>query len=131
MGLHPTGVITYQPNGLMAVQIMHDPRPAFAKSRVLGTNDEVLNAYSGYYAYWGTFSIDEANSTVDHKIQGSLWPEEVGTTRRRAIKLDAGRLILTTPAYRAGTVFPHDLLEKSYVSIDEQLVNRLTWARME
>jgi Lipocalin-like domain len=32
MGLHPTGVIMYQPNGYMAVQVMADPRPTFAEN---------------------------------------------------------------------------------------------------
>jgi hypothetical protein len=83
MGPHPVGLIIYQPNGYMAVQIMHDPRPIFAESRVTGTSDEIRNAYFGNYGYWGTYTVDEADSTNEHKIQSSLWPEEVGSIRKR------------------------------------------------
>ena len=57
MGLHPTGLIIYQPNGYMAVQIMADPRPTFAQNPATSPPpfDEFRNAYFGYYAYWGTF----------------------------------------------------------------------------
>jgi hypothetical protein len=61
---------------------------------------------------------------------GSLWPEEVGTTRKRTIRIDGQRLILSTPLYRADTVLPHDLLETTQIPGDEQLSNRLIWERV-
>ena len=99
MGTHPTGIIIYQPNGYMAVEIMRDPRPVFSESRVMGRSDELRNAYFGYYAYWGTYTIDEVAGTIEHKIQGSLWPEEVGSVRKRTLRFDGTKLVLTTPFY--------------------------------
>jgi Lipocalin-like domain len=131
MGPHPIGLIIYQPNGYMAVQIMHDPRPTFAESRVTGTGDELRNAYFGNYAYWGTYTVDEAESTIEHKIQSSLWPEEVGGTRKRTLRFEGTKLVLTTPSYKAGLMFPHDLLESAQVRGDEDLINRLTWERID
>ncbi len=131
MGPHPTGLLIYQPNGYMAVQIMHDPRPMFAKSDLTATSDEFRKAYFGYYAYWGTYAINEAESTIEHKIQGSARPAEVGNTRKATLRFDGTKLVLTTRSYKAGLLLPHDLLEGAQVRDDEELVNRLTWERIE
>jgi hypothetical protein len=57
MGLHPSGLIIYQPNGYMAVQIMADPRPTFAQNPATTPPpyDEFRTAFFAYYAYWGTY----------------------------------------------------------------------------
>ena len=109
---------------------MHDPRPDFADSRVRGTGDELRNAYAGFYAYWGTFSVDAQRGTVEHKIQGSLWPEEVGSTRTRSASIEGSILTLTTPLYNADTVFASQVLRKAQIRDDEQLSNRLMWQRI-
>src|SRR5262249_22101076 len=51
MGLHPTGLIIYRPNGYMAVQIMADPRPTFTQNAATSPPpyDEFRNAFFGYY----------------------------------------------------------------------------------
>jgi len=133
MGPHPIGLIMYQPNGYMAVQVMHDPRPMFAERRAsAATSDELKNAYFGYYAYWGTYTINAAENTVDHNVQSSLLPEEVGRRYRRTFRFDGPKLVLTTPVFKAGLLpVPHDLLEGAQVRDDEELVNRLTWERIE
>jgi hypothetical protein len=97
------------------------------------TPDELRNAYFGYYAYWGTYGINEADSTVEHNIQSSLRPEEVG-----ALSFDRTKLVLSTPAYKAipafcGNLpaFCRDLPEDAQLREREELVNRLTWERVE
>ena len=52
-GPHPTGVIMYQPNGYMAVEIMSDPRPTFTQNPATSPApyDEFRSAFFGYYAY--------------------------------------------------------------------------------
>jgi Lipocalin-like domain len=138
MGPHPIGLIIYQPNGYMAVQGMHDPRPMFAESGLTATRDELRNAYFGYYAYWGTYTINEADSTVEHNIQSSLRPEEVGVKYKRSLSFDGTKLVLTTPAYKAILAFCRnlpafcrDLPEDAQLREGEELVNRLTWERIE
>lgn len=117
MGKQPVGIISYQSNGLMAVQIMRDPKPAFsAGSRLQATPDELKRAYFGYYAYWGTYTLADGDKTVTHQLTASLWPEEVGATYKRFYSLDGQRLVLTTPAFK-------------YEGKD--LVNRLTWERVK
>jgi hypothetical protein len=117
MGKAPTGLISYEPNGLMAVQIMRDPRPTFERgSRFQAGLEELKSAYFGYYAYWGTYTVSEADNTVIHNVQASLLPEEVGTTFKRFFAFDGPRLVLTTP--------PQMLA-------GEERKNRLTWERIK
>ena len=133
MGPHPTGLIIYQSNGYMAVQIMADPRPTFAQlpSATPPSSDEFRNAFFGYYAYWGTYSIDAAGKSVIHNVQGSERPHEVGRKYERSALIEGTRIVLTTPTYKAGAGLPHDLLERMKIPADEALVNRLTFERIE
>jgi|SRR5216683_4875060 Lipocalin-like domain len=133
MGLHPTGLIIYQPNGYMAVQIMADPRPTFAQNPATSPPpfDEFRNAYFGYYAYWGTYTINDAGNGVVHNLEGSERPGEVGRKYPRSVSIDGTKLVITTPSYKAGPALPHDLLERMQIPADEELVNRLTFERID
>ncbi len=117
MGKEPTGLIIYHPNGLMAVQIMRDPRPKFQSgSRLEASTEELKAAYLGYYAYWGKYTISVPDNMIIHNVEASLWPEEVGTKYKRFFAFDGSRLVLTTAPYkRAG----------------EERRNRLIWERMQ
>jgi hypothetical protein len=117
----------------MSVQTMRDPRPMFAdRQSATATSEELKKAYFGYYAYWATYTIDEAENTVEHNIQSSLIPEEVGRKYRRTFRFDGWRLVLTTPVFKAGLLsVPHEYLEAAQVRDDEALFNRLTWERIE
>jgi hypothetical protein len=133
VGLHPTGLIIYQPNGYMAVQIMADPRPTFTQIPATSPPpyDEFRNAFFGYYAYWGTYTINDAGNNVVHNVLGSERPGEVGRKYERSISIDGTKLVITTPSYKAGLALPHDLLERVQIPADEELVNRLTFERIE
>ncbi len=122
MGPHPIGLIIYEPNGYMAVQGMNDPRPMFAENGLTATRDELRNAYFGYYAYWGAYTINEADSTVEHNIQSSLRPPEVGVKYKRSLSFDGTKLVLTTPAYKANLAFFHDLRGDTQLREGEKLV---------
>jgi hypothetical protein len=133
MGLHPTGLILYQPNGYMAVQVMADPRPTFAQNPAASSPpfDEFRNAFFGYYAYWGTYTMNESGNGVIHNVRGSERPYEVGTTFPRSVSIDGTKLVITTPSYKAGLRLPRELLERMQIPPDEELVNRLTFERVE
>jgi len=133
MGLHPTGLIIYQPTGYMALQIMADPRPTFAQNPITipPPFDEFRNAYFGYYAVWGTYTINDAGNGVVHNLEGSERPGEVGKKHPRAVSIDGTKLVITTPSYKAGSALPHDLLERVQIPADEELVNRLTYERID
>lgn len=95
MGRNPTGMIVYDPSGHMSVQFMRDPRPRFAGEYNQAAPEEIKNAYEGYFAYFGTYEIDEGKAVVTHHLQGSLRPQEVGIDYDRFFKIDGDRLVLS------------------------------------
>ncbi len=96
--LYDTGILMYDAQGNMSVQLMQAARPAFAKAdRLGGTIEEIKSAFQGYQAYYGTFSIDEKLRTVTHHLQGSLLPNWVGVDQVRYYDLEHDRLTLRTP----------------------------------
>src|ERR1019366_7120069 len=101
-GRNPDGLIIYDATGHVSVQIMRDPRPTFESGRDRPeTLDEFKTAYGGYYAYFGTYEVNEAEGIVLHHVRGSLWPREVGTEYKRNVALSGNRLILTTTPFQA------------------------------
>src|ERR1051326_8143102 len=93
MGHDATGVISYDEAGHMAAQIMQAGRPRFASGDIdAGTFEELSAALTGYTAYFGTYSVDEGAGVVTHHVEGSLFPNWVGTDQRRGNGLDGGPL---------------------------------------
>ncbi|WP_353072194.1 lipocalin-like domain-containing protein [Tunturiibacter gelidoferens] len=98
-GRHPEGVLIYDRSGWMSVQIVSDPKPTLSSSSsreglLAAAPSEKANLVDGYYAYCGTWTVDQSNSTVTHHIKQSLYPAERGTEGVRNFSLDGSRLIL-------------------------------------
>ena len=106
-GRHPEGLLIYDRSGFMSVQIVSDPKPTvpLADSRqefLAASAAEKAAAADGYYAYFGTWSIDPAASTVTHHILQSLYPAERGEDGIRRMSLEGSRLTLTAKAHEMG-----------------------------
>ena len=64
-GEHPQGMLVYDVNGYMTVQISpgHDhPIP----DRYPPTKDECYDSFLGFVSYYGTYSVDWENQLVTH-----------------------------------------------------------------
>jgi hypothetical protein len=95
-GPTPIGYIQYGSDGFMSVQIVKMPRPRFAsRADRTPTPEEGRDAYLGYVAYFGTWTVDESARTVIHHVEGSLWPSYVGSDQRRPATLEGDRLTLS------------------------------------
>ncbi len=106
-GKHPEGLIVYDRSGWMSVQIVSDPQPAVptASSReafLAAAAAEKVAAIDGYYAYWGTWTLDATKSTVTHHIKQSLYPAERGEEGVRHFVLDGDHLTLTAKTHEMG-----------------------------
>ncbi len=111
------GQITYDRAGHMAVQIMKSGRRPFASGdQAAGSVEEVSAAFTGYVAYYGTYSVDERAGVVTHHIAASMFPNWVGSEQQREVLLEGDRLTLSTPP----TLFQ-----------GRQRVFRLAWKRLE
>jgi len=95
-GTSPVGDIAYGPDGRMSVQIAKMPRPKFASEKDESpTPEEAREAYLGYVAYFGTYTVDEASRVVTHHVEASLRPSYAGTDQRRPATLEGDRLTLS------------------------------------
>jgi len=96
-GQNPLGVLVYDSRGNMAVQIMDRDRPSFRSPDLKGgTAQEAKNALDGAAVYFGTYDTEEQTDTVCHHIQGSVFPNWIGTVQRRKATLEGNRLVLRT-----------------------------------
>ncbi len=117
MGRDAVGIIIYDADWHMSVQIMRPDRPAFASGDHLkGTPAEIKSAFEGFVAYYGTYQVDEKEGTVTHHVEGSFFPNWVGLALRRFFEFSGNRLTLSTPPMPMG---------------GEQVVGLLIWERAE
>jgi hypothetical protein len=94
-GERPMGILIYDAEGNVAVQIMRNPRPDLSCAPGFPTAREVQVAYKGYYAYYGTYDVDPEKRTITHHLEGSLRPGDVGKDFTRAYEISGNRLALT------------------------------------
>ena len=96
-GADAQGMITYDNQGYMQVQIMRRDRPRFAgNDQGRGTAEENQAALQGYLAYFGTYELRE-DGTVVHHMEGSIFPNWVGGEIRRFWEFSGDRLVLRGP----------------------------------
>jgi len=119
-GKYPEGLLMYDKSGSMSVQILSDPRPTVpaAASReefLAAPADQKARAVDGYYAYFGTWTIDTSKGTVTHPIERSLYPAQHGVNLVRQLVLEGDRLTLTAKAHEMG----------------EERTRKLVWQRIQ
>jgi hypothetical protein len=106
-GRHPEGLLIYDRSGWMSVQIVSDPKPTVPtvtsrEAFQAASPVEKAIAIDGFYAYYGTWSVDSSGSTVTHNIRQSLYPGERGEAGIRRLTLDGSRLILSAKTHEMG-----------------------------
>ena len=97
-GENPEGQLMYDRHGRFAGQIMARERPAFATGNLLkGSDGEVRAAFEGYVAYYGTYTVNYAESLMIHDVEGSFFPNWLGDRQIRKYGFtEDGRLELST-----------------------------------
>jgi Lipocalin-like domain len=94
-GENPMGILVYDSDGHMSVQIMRRDRPAIAAIDS-GTPEEIRAAFIGYAAYFGTYDVNEQDGSVVHHLEASLLPW-VGGDQKRLFTFSGNRLTLRPP----------------------------------
>jgi hypothetical protein len=89
-----TGYIIYDAAGYVAVSILPVTRKTNAGAQI--TADEAKAAISGYAAYFGTFTPDEAGGFVIHHLEGSLNPG-MAADQKRFFEFSGDKLTLQPP----------------------------------
>jgi hypothetical protein len=82
----------------MTVNMMQPDRPHFASGDARhGTAEEYERAYKGYLAYYGRYEVNADEGYVTHILEGSLYPDWVGTRQKRYFSLSGNQITLRTP----------------------------------
>jgi hypothetical protein len=95
LGEDATGQLIYSEDGHVAAQLMRAAVPQFAEGDWRKAQpDECMRAWMGYFGYFGSFSIDEQKKAVIHHVEGSWFPNLIGTKQVRFFSFEGERLVL-------------------------------------
>ncbi|MBW1883237.1 MAG: lipocalin-like domain-containing protein [Deltaproteobacteria bacterium] len=118
LGNNPLGSLVYDSAGNMAVQIMRQERPLLSsngsdgsdgsdgpakappvapEARVLAPVEKKVIAFEGYAAYFGKYSVNEAEGVVTHHRIAHLVPNQVGSDVERHFEFLDDSLVLAVP----------------------------------
>jgi hypothetical protein len=96
LGEDPIGLLTYDASGTVSAQLMRRNQPRFRSDDwQRATAKEKSAAWSGYFGYFGVFAVDERAKTVIHYVEGSWFPNLVGTQQIRYWSFKGRRLVLS------------------------------------
>lgn len=90
-GNPPSGYFVYDATGHASIQIMTTP-PVTIATPDTPTPAEALEIFNGYIAYYGTYTVDDVNITV--QVEGAWDPSQVGTNQARPYELTGDTLII-------------------------------------
>jgi hypothetical protein len=93
-----TGNLIYTENGWMSVHISGAPPRAISRADFIKLPAAERVAWlDEYYAYYGTFEIDESARVVTHHVVNSLLPYETAASLKRDVSIQGNTLTLLTP----------------------------------
>jgi hypothetical protein len=117
LGERTQGLIIYDDAGYMSAQLMSADRARLSARNLDDVPlEEFKTAYLGYTSYFGTFTLNVAEKTVTHHVEGSLAAGWVGGDQLRYFEFVEGNLVLKTPPIR--------------IADGSKVVNTLIWARV-
>ena len=94
LGEKPSGRLVYDPSGAMALQMMRTGRKEAMSTPASPRDKSNPRAILGYDSYFGRYTVDEKAGTVTHHVEGSLFPEDLGSDWVRPFTLEGDTLTL-------------------------------------
>ena len=94
LGDRPLGRLYYDASGVMMLQMMRQGRAAAIGKPSSPRDAANPRVVLGYDAYFGTYTVDERAGTITHRVEGSLFPEDLGKDFVRGFTLDGDTLTL-------------------------------------
>jgi hypothetical protein len=114
LGADPIALLIYDSAGNFAAQFMKRDRSSVAEPSPARAGTNNSHAVGGYDAYFGTYTVDDATSTVTQRLVGALSPGDVGKVVTRELRIERGRLVINL---------------ETTTSHGEPVVRRLEWER--
>ena len=95
LGKQPIGRLFYDASGYMMLQMMRQERTQAVS--VPSNQQDAANPriVLGYDAYFGTFHVNEADGTITHHVEGSLFPEDLGKDFQRVFRIEGDTFTLS------------------------------------
>jgi hypothetical protein len=95
LGEKPLGRLYYDASGLVSLQMMRLGRSAAIGKPTSPKDAANARVILGYDSYFGRYTIDERAGTITHRVEGSLFPEDLGKDFVRGFTLEGDTLTLT------------------------------------
>jgi len=103
LGSNPRGVFMLDANGHFALTILGEARRKFASnSRLEGTPDENKASVQGSIAYFGTYTVNDADHTLTFHIERCTFPNWDGTDQKRSVTITGDEMKYTNTAASGG-----------------------------
>ena len=106
-GTGAKGSVILTKDGRVMLIITRADIPKFASNnRTTGTPEENKAAVAGSIAYFGTYTVNDADKMLVMHLDGSTYPNWVGTDQKRTLELsgDEMKFINQNPSMGQGTV---------------------------
>jgi hypothetical protein len=104
-GDNPNGVAFFDRTGHYIITVMRSDRANFAANdRTQGTADEYKVTAQGTITYFGTYTVNEPDRTLNIHVVGSSFPNWNGTDQKRSLAVSADELKLTNPIASTGGI---------------------------
>jgi hypothetical protein len=118
-GENPVGMLIYDADGHMAVQIMRRDRPAIAAIEETSL-EQIQLAFGGYTACFGTYDVNEQEGSVIHHLEACLLPW-YGGDQKTYFEFTGNRLTLRPHAPRTigGVVLSGSLVWARVSRVDD------------
>jgi hypothetical protein len=102
-GDKPKSLLVFTENGRYSLTILRSDVPKFASNnRLKGTPEENKAAMHGVTTHFGKYSVNEADKTLTLQIEGSAYPNMIGTQQKRPFTISGDELRYTNPAPSSG-----------------------------
>jgi len=85
LGSDPIALLFYDHRGHFAAQFMKRERNPGSEMGVTSAAPNNSRALGGYDAYFGTYTVDDTQSSVTQRLDGALSPENVGQVLTRVM----------------------------------------------
>jgi len=97
-GANPRGIAVFDALGNTVIVLMRSDRAKFAaNNRDLGTPEENRATVQGTHAYFGRYSVIEAEKTLVFHNEGNTFPNQEGIDTKRFISITGDEFRWTTP----------------------------------
>jgi len=106
-GSDAKGSVILTNTGRVALMITRSDIPKFAaNNRTQGTPEENKAVVAGTIAYFGSYTVDDASKTLVMNLEGSTFPNWVGTEQKRTLELSGDQMTFVNqnPSMGAGLI---------------------------